>query len=220
MPQHHSIAMPADLNDSAEKPRSRRLFVSLPIPNETEVALVGIQEKLRRSLRDATVSWTRPAQMHITVRFLGQVEEANLNPLAAALRDCLVGADAFPLACSGLGSFPDSRRPAILWAGVSDPDLRLAGLSRRITAATAHCTRQPAEDRFVSHVTLGRIRRLSRADLEAMETILHQGSDASFGRWQADEVQLMESNSGAGGVHYTVLHSVRLGVKQDAPARD
>ena len=126
-----------------------RLFVALPLPDRVLRSL----EPLARGLGD--VRWLTPDQQHLTLRFIGELDQGRLDEVAEAL--ALVEGVPLELRLEGLGHFPPRGEPRVLWVGVAkNPEL--AGLKRRIDRALA-AAGLPAENRkFAPHVTLARIR--------------------------------------------------------------
>ncbi len=133
-----------------------RSFVALEIPVGLRERLGGLQAELKR--RGVTARWVRPEGIHLTLKFLGEIEASRLAVATEALREAAEGSAAFRLRARGLGVFPDLRRPRVLWVGVEDAFGRLEPLVRRLEAAF---TRRgfPSEGRsFRAHLTLGRFR--------------------------------------------------------------
>jgi 2'-5' RNA ligase len=126
-----------------------RLFVALPLPDSVKRSL----EPLTRGLGD--VRWLAPDQQHLTLRFIGEVDNGRLDEIAEAL--ALVPGAPLEVRLDGLGHFPLRGEPRVVWVGVAkNPEL--VSLKRRIDRALAHAG-LPAETRkFAPHVTLARIR--------------------------------------------------------------
>jgi 2'-5' RNA ligase len=127
---------------------SRRLFIAMPFPGEVVSALHAIQQGIRGA------RWVPEGQMHLTLRFLGDVEEECLEPLQEQL--AAIRLDPFPLAVAGTGCFPPRGRARVLWAGLA-PSPPLQELSRLVEAGVG-AAGLPAEIRpFSPHVTLARL---------------------------------------------------------------
>jgi 2'-5' RNA ligase len=126
-----------------------RLFVALPLPPAVRRSL----EPLARGLGD--VRWLTPDQQHLTLRFLGDIDNGRMNDVAEAL--ALVHGWPFELRLKGLGHFPPRGEPRVLWVGV-EKSADLAGLKRRIDQALKQAGLAPENRKFAPHVTLARIR--------------------------------------------------------------
>lgn len=126
-----------------------RLFVALPLPDTVKRSL----EPLQRGLGD--LRWLAPDQQHVTLRFIGEVDNGRLEEIAQAL--ALVEGWPFELRLSGLGHFPPRGEPQVLWVGVEKSDA-LASLKRRVDRVLTAVGLPADSRRFAPHVTLGRAR--------------------------------------------------------------
>lgn len=131
-----------------------RLFVALDLPAHVKQSL----EPMTRGLGD--VRWLTPEQQHLTLRFIGELDNGQVNDVAEAL--ALVPGVPFELQLKGLGHFPPRGEPRVLWVGV-DKSRELGRLKRRIDRALGQAGLPPEGRKFAPHVTLARIRKpLSR----------------------------------------------------------
>ncbi len=194
---------------------SLRLFVAIAVPAPVKTALAKAREELQSLVPAARISWTRPESMHLTLRFLGDVSSRDVPPLIEALKGSTRGFGEIPLVCERLGCFPAPRSPRVLWAGVHDSEARLTELNRRVTAASAAFTQEPAESRFTGHITLGRIRqKLRGTEIRQIGDFLDHSAQRTFGTWEAAQVELMQSELAAGGSRYSVVECFGLVAEQ------
>lgn len=126
-----------------------RLFVALAVPTEQRESL----SRLRHGVRDAR--WVPEENMHLTLRFIGEVQEPRLPEIAEALRH--VRGEPFSLTLSGIGHFQNGRRIRSLWAGIEKSD-SLNQLQSRVDAALRAAGLPPDGRRFTPHVTLARLK--------------------------------------------------------------
>jgi 2'-5' RNA ligase len=126
-----------------------RLFVALDLPDDVKRSL----EPLAKGLGD--VRWSTPDQQHLTLRFLGEVDNGTTHDVVDAL--ATVPALPFELRLKGLGHFPPRGEPQVLWVGV-DRSAELKSLKRRIDRALAAVGMRPESRKFAPHVTIARIR--------------------------------------------------------------
>jgi 2'-5' RNA ligase len=182
-----------------------RLFVALPAPVEIRNALAETQGELRKLLPGSSASWTHPDRMHLTLRFLGDVEPARVEALTSSLSSAVEHFGPIDLVAERLGCFPDVRHPRVVWARVHDRAERLAELQGRIASATAAFTREPEEKRFTGHVTLARIRQINRSQAEVIAAFVQSAADRAFGAWTAAKIELIRSELSSAGSHYTCL---------------
>lgn len=190
-----------------------RLFVSLSVPAEVKSCLAVVQDELRAQLPPRAASWTRPENIHLTLRFLGDVDATRIEALTTALVTATADFGRLPLIAERAGCFPDLRYPRVFWAWVHDADERerLAELHRRIVDATVGFTGDPAEGRFVGHLTLARFKQIKRPQAEIIAEFAHRAFDRRFGEWTASSVALMRSELSPGGSRYACLAELPVG---------
>lgn len=192
------------------EPSVLRLFVALAVPDAVKASLGEVQRELAEALPVESTGWTRSDAMHLTLRFLGDVEAARVPDLECALREALGGFGAFDVVCEGLGCFPDLRFPRVVWAGVRDAGERLVRLHETIDVAVDDFAPTSAEATFVGHVTLARPKHLRRADAERLAHAVEAAADRRFGAWRAGEVELIRSDPGPAGSRYTTLARIAM----------
>jgi 2'-5' RNA ligase len=190
--------------------RVDRLFIALPLPPHVKDAIGRAQEELRAALPMSGVRWTTRDHLHVTLRFLGTVDSQLVDELTGTVERSCARFGALQLNARGLGMFPNTRRPRVIWAGVTDRYERLAALQRAVEAASAAFTSQKPEPVFTGHATLGRCKPLSRKETAALATLAAEMAHRRFGEWQADAVQIVRSELASDGSHHTVLAAVSL----------
>jgi 2'-5' RNA ligase len=152
----------------------------------------------------------RVENLHVTLRFLGELEAAALSRVQAALEAAAATAP-FRVAFGGLGGFPTARAPRVVWAGVVAGAAQLSELHDRLEASLARQGISPEGRPFHPHVTLGRVRnpRGEPALARLLETPAGLGGTA-FGEAVVEAVHLMRSDLGPGGSRYGVVSAVSL----------
>jgi len=189
-----------------------RLFVSMDLPQAIKEAAGIVQKRLRET--GADVSWTRPEGMHLTLKFLGDVEKKRLQDIQAALTETGGSFHPITIAREGLGGFPTLDKPREIWLGLKEPSGELIGLQKRMDRALA-LLGFPQESRdFHPHLTLGRVR--SHRDGGALLQALKVLDPVRLGEWRLGEINLMQSALRPGGSVYTKLWTVKA-VKIDNP---
>jgi 2'-5' RNA ligase len=153
------------------------------------------------------VAWVARDNVHLTLKFLGAVEAARLEAVAGALAAAAARAAPFDLGLDGLGGFPSSRRPRVIWAGLGEGVAATAALAREVDVALAGLgfPREPRE--FSAHVTLGRV-RVPRSNRPLADALTGSGE---LGRQRVEHVVLMRSDLSPRGARYTELVAAPLG---------
>lgn len=146
--------------------------------------------------------------MHLTLKFLGDLPRARIEPLADAVSRAVQGELKFEMALRGAGAFPSLRRPRVFWAGVDEGADRLSRLARRIDASTVAAGFPRADKPFCPHLTIGRARDDS-AGARAAE-IISGNCDARWGLVVVDGIHVVASVLKPLGPVYTSLARISL----------
>lgn len=187
-----------------------RLFIALSLPAAVKAELARVQRELRDVLPPHSASWTKPDNLHLTLRFLGDVDAGRVAELEQSFRAAVTGFGELDLLCERLGCFPDLRFPRVVWAWVHDPAEKLAALARRVNEAVAPFAERPVENAFTGHITLARSKQIKRAGAEMLAKFVAGAATRRFGQWRASEVELIRSELLPTGSRYTTLATVSL----------
>jgi len=190
-----------------------RAFVAIDLADEIRAALAREQSRLQTACgRDRDLRWTRPEGLHLTLKFLGAVENERVASVMAALR-ALERFDPFKVEVEGFGFFPDARRPRVLWVGVEAPPA-LSELAARVETALEGLGFAREGRPFKPHLTLARFERPHAAP--ALTSAIEH-SPGSFGAFEVSEFFLFESRRRPGGAEYFKL--ARFPASPSAPER-
>ncbi|HLK01036.1 MAG TPA: RNA 2',3'-cyclic phosphodiesterase [Streptosporangiaceae bacterium] len=165
-----------------------RLFVAIAPPAEVLDELDNLAAPLRAARSD--LRWTSRAAWHVTLAFLGEVEERAVDQLIPRLERAAHRHEAISLAFSGAGAFPAPDRANVLWSGISGDRRGLAGLAQSVAAGAGRAGAAPPDKgrRFQPHLTLARCRL--PADVSGIVTALED----FHGRfWHASDIHLVRS---------------------------
>lgn len=177
-----------------------RLFIAVPIDDSVRhnLARVGTAAGARG------VSWVKPENMHLTLAFLGEVEESRVIEVEDAVYAATeAGASALQLQAQGLGAFPTEEKARVLWAGLVGDVPQLIELQSRLVTELKAAGFEVDAKRFRPHITLARFRWPQ--PLPARLPRLHV-----FGEWQANELQVIESHLHSSGARYVIRADVPL----------
>ena len=182
-----------------------RLFVALPVPAAVKEGIREIQRHLRGMLPGATIGWTRPEQIHLTLRFLGRVPMDQLDLVNTAVKNACVDISSFEMTAAGVGVFPGKHKPRIIWLGVQERSGALASLHERISSGTAGFGQAPDDRAFSPHLTIGRIKQVRSADARKLRDVIPNRGLEGVNSWVASSVELLQSDLGPVGAKYDVL---------------
>jgi 2'-5' RNA ligase len=185
-----------------------RTFIAVGVDKAVRDKALALQQALARS--GAEVKWVEPENMHVTLLFLGEVDERDLPDVCRVVADAAARHAPFPMAVGGAGAFPNARRPRTLWVGVGEGARELAALHDDLEGPLLDlgCYRRE-ERQYTPHLTLGRV----KGD--------HPGGDqlaaalAKHAAWQCGEVPVrevlvMSSELHPEGPVYTVMSRAKL----------
>ena len=187
-----------------------RLFVAVEIDPLVVEKLARCVDELSRRVESqaprARVTWVATDRMHVTVRFIGEVDEVHSKRIVSALGPETAVAP-FVLACHGVGTFPERGAPRVVWAGIGAGADGLAALEREVSARLAECGIAPEERGYHPHVTLARVR-----DPRGLQTrSLTDGFvDHPFGTSRVDAITLFHSRPSPKGATYVPLQTTSL----------
>jgi len=183
-----------------------RCFIAISLPDERKAEISGIQERLKTA--GADLSWTRQEGMHLTLKFLGEVEEKRIPKIERALDMAVDGVTTFVLSVSGMGIFPDLRRPRVAWIGLKEEGNDLIKLHKGVEEELKKIGFPSEERRFTPHITLGRIR--SNRNIEKLLKLIDAEKGIDTGGFEVSEIHLIKSELKPSGAVYTELYSVML----------
>jgi RNA 2',3'-cyclic 3'-phosphodiesterase len=183
-----------------------RLFVALEIPADVQEILAAFLKEMRvltEKLADKRVRWVRRENLHVTLKFIGEVAPAKMEGIRATLAD--VRSDApVDLRFRGLGFFPNESHPNVLWTGL-DASANLATLAGDIDQAMVTQGIRRESRPFVPHLTLARF--APPILHEKLRPAIQKDGEREFGEFHTREFQLIESKLKPDGAEYTTLRS-------------
>ncbi len=186
-------------------PEHVRLFVAIRLPHSVKTEIERVRTELRQVLKADSIRWTPEDQLHLTLKFLGNISSNQTEPLSAALQLACDPFKPLRLCARQLGFFPEQGFPRVLWIGIEDESKSLGGLQAAIEEAVKPFSHESRGKAFSAHVTIGRVRHLVRADAEYLRGYARSHPDQSFGSWTADSIELMQSTLSPTGPHHRPL---------------
>ena len=145
-----------------------RLFVAIPVPEPVRNEMIRVQRELQTAVPPGGIRWTRPDQLHLTLRFLGEVLAAEVDNLKHSVGTVCENVRAPRLRAEGIAFFPGNRSPSVIWAGIRDDEGRLVDLQKQIEAAVQPFTSGGSVEKFTGHVTLGRVKKTTPAGIRKL----------------------------------------------------
>ncbi len=188
-----------------------RLFLGLwPSPAALD-ALVRASEQLRRAAPHRSLRSIPPDQIHLTLRFLGEIPDAEAPRLAESLHHALAGHHAPLLQLGRPGAFPSVARPRVIWVGLGSVPPQLLNIHQALAAALAAWPWvQPEDHPFHPHFTLARLNPVPNAALRSLREALERGTTPAAEPWVSPGVRLVRSRLDSSGATYETLDSIPL----------
>jgi len=184
-----------------------RLFIATDLDDQAREAIAALQWRLKRRVGDGgSLKWIRPEQMHVTLAFIGEADEALSAKLIVAIQ-ARPAQTVFDLEFGGVGMFPPRGAPRVLWLGVSHGADAIAALQRDVASRVERLGVVLERRPFHPHLTLARWRESRPGDRRAIDEVSDTGNVA---RVCIDHATLYRSQATPGGQVYTPMSRVTL----------
>ena len=188
---------------SPQGPDTLRAFIAASLPEPVLEHVAAVQRTLRKG--GFRAKWVRTANMHLTLKFLGNIEERQIADICGAISGGDPGLGPISLHAKGLGVFPNLRRPRVIWVGLSGEVEKLTTLQGALEGSLA-AAGFPREDRpYAAHLTVARIRE--RIDLKKLSDMVERLEKLASEPFEVDRITLFKSDLRPEGPLYTSLFS-------------
>ena len=182
-----------------------RTFIAVELPEQIKKEIEQLQTPLKKT--NAFVSWVKPGNIHITLKFLGEVPEEKINEVFSATELALKNAKRFKMNLKGMGAFPDFRRPRVIWIGAGKGGEELSDMATKIEEETEKIGYPKEKRKFSAHFTIGRVK--SPKNIEKLIELV-KSSDFETEDMEVNEVTVMRSQLHPAGAIYTPLKKIPL----------
>jgi 2'-5' RNA ligase len=187
-----------------------RAFIAIDLSKEVCQNLEKVIKDLKEGMGSAPVRWMPAKNIHLTIKFLGDVSVGNLDLLSDIIQSEVNRHPSFDLSVGGLGTFPSIRRPRVIWVGVKAP-AELDALHRGVEAEMAHLGYAPEDRPFSPHLTLGRVaRNVNSEELLRISDTMSNIKVGFLGATHIEAVHLYRSDLQPGGAVYSRLFTASL----------
>jgi 2'-5' RNA ligase len=187
-----------------------RAFLASELPASLQDAIQTSTTGLRKNLGNDLIRWVPVHNVHLTLIFLGDISSSSLELIKQMMMTEAAQVQAFDIQVEGIGSYPNSRRPRVLWVGLTAP-AALTYLHHALEAAAARLGYAPEDREFSPHLTIGRVRQnVSAADQQKIRAVMEDTRVGHLGTVCMDGVHLFKSDLQPTGSMYTKLFSAPL----------
>jgi 2'-5' RNA ligase len=182
-----------------------RTFVAFLIPPDWTEYLGGVARTLAAG--SSGLSWVKPENIHITIRFLGDLGDSGVHRVSESVTRSVGGETAPRARLGSLGAFPDFARARVLWVGLAEGGEEVARVARAVNGALSRDGFGPPDKPFRAHLTLARVREGARGLAALRDMALPAAPAAAL----LDHIAVMKSDLHPAGARYTALADLRLG---------
>ncbi len=184
-----------------------RTFIAVELNKPVQDELQKIQEQLKTCHPD--VKWVKPANIHLTLKFLGEAPIAKIEMIKDQLPSWVAGISPFSITLDTLGAFPHIRQPRVIWAGIQEePSSPLFLLTGTIEKETRRLGFAKEKKAFTAHITIGRVR--SAKNIKPLAKILAQCKVPANLTQPVQSISLLKSTLTPQGPIYDILSTVSL----------
>ena len=188
-----------------------RTFIAIELDDELRENLGRLQSQLREQMPPRSVRWVRPEGIHLTLKFLGDTPVEQVDEVKGALAAAAAGIGPFTVTAGGLGCFPDTRRPRVVWVGLQEETGALARLRDAVEAHVAPLGFPTENRRFHPHLTLGRVQRYaSRSEVGEIGRVVGASLSGIRDEMAVTAVHYIKSDLRPSGAVYTTLFEAPL----------
>jgi len=187
-----------------------RAFIAIDLSPEIQKSLDEVVKNYRAQLPHIPIRWVTASNIHLTLKFLGDVSLSNLNLLTEMIQKEISTHHQFDISVGGSGAFPNIRQPRVVWVGVEAP-AELTAIQTGIEMTTARLGYSREERAFSPHLTLGRVsRNITAQDVKVISKILESVRVGFLGATCVEKVHLYRSDLQPTGAVYTQIFSSSL----------
>lgn len=188
-----------------------RAFVAIELPGSVRRELGRIQGSLKGKGVADHVRWVKPEGIHLTLKFLGNVPASTITEIVHAVTQGSEGVKPFAIRFAGLGCFPSSSRPSVIWVGVEGDTGTLARLQTAVEDRLSVLGYPKEKRSYTPHLTLGRVARdLAASERRHLGDMIAEQNVGSLGEMQVCDVCLIRSELSPSGARYTRLAAATL----------
>jgi len=184
-----------------------RAFLAVELPDNLRAGLAQVQGELKRGRAD--VRWVAPGNIHLTLKFFGNVPDDEIEALAAAAREAAAETPPLQIKVTSAGAFPSPTAPRVVWLGLGGDLVPLTQLFYRLEKAYAALGYPPEGRAFNPHLTLGRVK--SPANRDKLARLLASRPPVDWPPFAVEELILFQSVLSPKGSTYTALKVIPLG---------
>lgn len=193
-----------------------RTFIAIELNQALQDSLNRLQQNLKRQVPERAVRWVRPDGIHLTLKFLGDVPAPRIASISQTVESACRNLSPFRIELTGLGCFPNLRRPRVVWVGVREATGTLLRLQNAIESGLGVLGFAREDRSFTPHLTLGRVQRQAdRSEQQRLGDLIAGSDVGSLGDMKVASVSVIRSDLRPTGAVYTTLAHAPLAKGSD-----
>ena len=183
-----------------------RVFIAVELPEKMRKEAAQLQSKM--GITADRIKWVNSGAIHITLKFLGEVEEKKLKAVYRATEDTARKWSPFLLGTKGVGAFPEDGNPKVIWMGIEEGSAELSQMAAQLEEKLFSYGFPREHKKWTPHITLGRVKQLE--DRETLTKLIAEEKQTSGGTARVKEVTVMQSRLTPRGALYAPLQRFSL----------
>ncbi len=183
-----------------------RIFIAVELPDEVKKNIVELVSELKEV--GSGVKWVEEKNLHITLKFLGWVEDRKVDHVVELATKAAGGTGSFKAKFEGTGTFPSGKNPRVVWVGMGEGGEKLKKLADSLEESLSNAGYRSEEKEFSSHVTIGRVKE--KKGVEKLKEKMADFKDPKFGEAIIDHIDIMKSTLTPKGPIYERIKEVKL----------
>lgn len=188
-----------------------RAFIAIDLSPSIRSSIQHFQAQLQSHLHDAPVRWVPVGNIHLTLKFLGDIQPEQADPILRMLAEVATPTPVFDIKIRGFGFFPNDKRPRVLWIGVNQSGSQLTRLQEEIEQALLALNFEKEHRRFHPHLTLGRVKKSAQSEqVKSLSRQLKEVEQPDLGVQWVEAIHLIQSRLSPSGATYSPLGSAEL----------
>jgi len=197
----------------------KRIFIAINFPKKE--ILTAKLAQMMNEIKQLPMRWVKPEILHLTLSFLGEIEENDLAKVKKIVEKIASLYPPFVINLSGIGIFPDFKKPRILWIGAQEETGTLIKLQENLRQELVAAGFTLEEKKYQPHITIGRIKeKLFSSGIKTIQQFCQKYSQANFGESFIESIDVMESMLLSNGPVYRVLETIPLTLPSPTRGKD
>lgn len=185
-----------------------RVFIAVELPENVKAKVAKIQDKIKKLDNVNRIKWVSPDSLHITLKFLGEIEKERLKDVFEAAEKTSCNFSCFSVNIQGMGIFPESGTPRVLWVGIEEGSLELLQIVQKLETDLFEKGFAREKKDWKPHITIGRVKQINNKQL--IKNLVSREKNMEGAKVKVEKISVMQSRLTPQGAIYTPLKRFSL----------